>query len=222
MFWKKIPSNSGLLYVILDTDIIDKARRDTVKLTQELASSGVDIVQLRAKNLSDKKMLSLARKLSSLIHSHRKLFLINDRPDIAYLSRADGVHLGLDDISASDARKLLGPGKVIGKTVHSLSELRALGAEPLDYLSVGPVFATALKPTLKPLSRRSLVSIIGQSKKLTFAIGGITLYNNTSLFELGVTNIVVCRDIILAKSIKKTVAAYRDVFQKFFKKSRAE
>ncbi len=211
MNWKRKSSKNGLLYVILDKEVIDKARINIYSLADKLAYFGADIFQLRAKGISDKEYLSLAIKLSKIIRKRRKIFIVNDRADIAYLSGACGLHLGESDISLSQARKIIGKQAIIGKTIHSLKELKVLDAREseLDYVSFGPAFKTKTKPELKPLTSKKLKVLIAKSKKLMFAIGGINQYNIETLLKSGIKNIAVCRGIILAKNLEISVKKYK-------------
>jgi len=211
MNWKRKSSKNGLLYVILDKEVIDTAGINIFSLADKLAHFGVDIFQLRAKGISDKKYLSIAVKLSKIIRKRKKLFIVNDRADIVYLSKASGLHLGENDISLSQARKIVGKQAIIGKTIHSLRELENLkGKEAkVDYISIGPAFKTKTKPDLRPLTSKKLKALISKGEKLMFAIGGINQYNIESLLESGIRNIAICRGIILAKNLKTRVKEYK-------------
>ena len=220
MNWKRKSSRNGLLYVILDKEVIDKARINIFSLADKLAHFGVDIFQLRAKGISDKKYLSIAVKLSKIIRKRKKLFIVNDRADIAHFSKASGLHLGENDISLNQARKIVGKQAIIGKTIHSLEELEKLNDTKceqrgrVEYISFGPVFKTKTKPKLRPLTSKKLQAMIKKSKKLIFAIGGITQYNIGSLLESGIRNVAVCRGIILAKNLKTRVKEYKKCLKK--------
>lgn len=217
MSWKRKSSKNGLLYVILDKKVIDAARGNIFTLADKLAYYGVDLLQLRAKNINDKEFLFLAKRLSQIIRQRKKLFIVNDRADIAYLSGAGGLHLGEKDIAADQARKLLGKKALIGRTIHHQKELKNIHPE-INYISFGPAFKTKTKPGLMPLTLRKLKALISKSKeannKLIFAIGGINLYNIESLLESGVKNIAVCRDILEAKNLKTTVKEYKKCLKK--------
>jgi len=212
--WKKGSLKNGLLYVILDTEVTRSNNINIFSLAEKLAYAGVDIFQLRAKNLSDKDLLTTARKLSKLIRKRKKLFIVNDRADIASLSGADGLHLGAEDISVQDAKKIIGKSAIVGKTIHSLAELRRFSKEKVNYLSIGPAFKTKTKPSLSPLMIKKLKSLARKSKKLTFAIGGINLYNIDSLVKNGINNIAVCRGIILQKNLKSIVEKYKQCLRR--------
>jgi len=202
--------------VILDKDIIDKAGKDIFSLADKLCVYGADILQLRAKNTDGKELLSIAEKLAKIIHKHKKAFIVNDRADIALLSGAHGLHLGEKDIPVQQARKITGKKMLIGKTVHSLSELKRSLKEDIDYIGIGPAFRTKTKPQLTPLSLEALKTMAAKSKKLTFAIGGINLYNISSLAEHGINNAAVCRGVILSKNLKNCVKNYKRCLQKTF------
>lgn len=197
------------LYVILDTEIIDENNLNIFKLANILSKYEVDMFQLRAKNLPDKDFFSTAIKLAKIIHKRKKIFIVNDRTDIAYLCKADGVHLGKDDISSDSARKILGKKSIVGKTIHSLKELETFQKEDIDYVSVGPVFKTQIKPDLSPLEEKKLPKILKEARKTVFAIGGINLYNIPFLIELGINNIAVCQGVILGKNLKNTVKEFK-------------
>ncbi len=214
--WKKKSSKNGLLYVILDTKVTGPNKIDIFSLTKRLATFGVDVFQLRVKNLPDKNLLALAKKLSKIIHKKRKLFIVKDRADIAYLCGADGLHIGSEDISCKDARKILDKKAIVGRTVHSLVELNRFSKEKIDYVSIGPIFKTKTKPELSPLKIKKLQSLAKKTKKLTFAIGGINLYNIDSLVKIGINNIAVCRGVILQKNLKPTIKAYKQCLKKAF------
>lgn len=214
MSWKRKPSRNGLLYVILDKEVIDKAEANIFSLADKLAHFGVDIIQLRAKGISDKEYLCLAKKLSKIIRKRKKLFIVNDRADITYLSNASGLHLGEGDVSVKEARKILGKQVIIGKTIHSLKELKNLSKIGLDYISLGPAFKTKTKPSLKPLTSKKLKTMIVKSGKLIFAIGGITQYNIESLLESGIKNFAICRDILLANNLETIIKKYRKCLKK--------
>jgi len=214
--WKKNLSGHGLLYAILDKKIIEEADLDIFSLTDELAHCGVDIFQLRVKETADKKLLQLARRLTKIIHKRRRIFIVNDRADIAYLSEADGLHIGKNDISPKEARKILGEKAILGSTVHSLGELRSFQKAKTNYIGIGPAFKTKTKPSLTPLRSKELRTMISNANKLVFAIGGINLYNVGSLIAMGIQNVAVCRGLILCKDLKEAVREYKECLAKAF------
>jgi len=181
-------------------------------MAQRLARAGqVDIFQLRVLHSSDRNTVKLAKSLSKIVHKYKKMFIINNRADIAYLAGADGIHLGEEDIPIHLARKIL-PNKLIGKTVHSLEELENSQKENIDYLSLGPVFRSQTKPNLKPLGLKKLKNMIKYIRFPFFVIGGINVNNLDKLKKLGRINIALCEGILsspdpvqMAREIKETL-----------------
>lgn len=202
------------LYVILDTAVTYENNLDIFATADKLAKYGADIFQLRNKNICDKKLLEIACKLKKILGKRKKKFIINDRADIAYLSDADGLHLGKNDIPPDKARKILKKNKLIGKTAHSLKELEQFQKEPIDYFGIGPVFETETKPELPPLKITQLKIMISSAQKAIFAIGGINLYNINSLCKLGIKNIALSRGILLSKDFKSTVEGLKECLRK--------
>ena len=132
-----------------------KSDIDFLKVIEKSIEGGIDIIQLREKDESETKILSLAKEIKKIISGTDVLFLINDRVDLALAADADGVHLGQDDLSVIEARKITREGFIIGLSTHSMEQgknaVRAYGNTPLaDYLGVGPVFPTPTKPDYKP------------------------------------------------------------------------
>ena len=206
----------GLLYVILDNQTIEENNLDIYKLAEELSLQEIDFFQFRFKNLSDKKAVEISLKLSKILHKRRKVFIINNRPDIALASGADGVHLGKEDFPLNLVRKVLKNKKIVGRTVHSYAEFLQVKDEKIDYLSVGPIFPTSLKPELIPISQEDAEKIQKEAKKLIFAIGGINLKNLKKVLNMGFKNIALCQGLILSKNLKKTIRCLKEklIFKK--------
>ena len=167
------------------------------------------MLQLRFDKGSDREFLEIASKLAGIIHKKKKIFIVNNRVDIAFVTGSDGVHLGADDIDAEAARSILGYNKIVGRTIHYPRELKFLNEKDIDYFSVGPVFTTKTKPSLKPISRTSLAKIVSSVGKPLFAIGGINSANSCLLPKMNIKNISLCRGIILSKDIDKTTKELR-------------
>lgn len=208
----------GLLYVILDNQVIEKNNLDIYKLAEELSLQEIDFFQFRFKNLSDKKAVEISFKLSKIFHKRKKIFIINNRPDIALVSDADGVHLGEKDFPVNLARKVLKDKKIVGRTIHSYTEFLQIKDEKIDYLSVGPIFPTELKPNLACFPSKDIKKILKNSKKPVFAIGGINLKNFKKVLSMGFKNIALCRGVILSENLEKTVKYFKRELEKLFKK----
>lgn len=131
------------LYVLITQSACKRPWLETAQLAIE---GGADCLQLREKNLPDANFLVAAKQLVDLCHRHNVLCIINDRPDIALLCNADGLHLGQDDLPASHARKILGNQKIIGVSTHNLEQARQAVLDGADYIGVGPIFKSPTKP----------------------------------------------------------------------------
>ena len=128
-------------------------------------------------------------------------FIVNDRVDIACISGADGVHLGQEDISVTEARKILGPRKIIGRSCQTIAHVRAAVGEGADYIGFGSVFKTLTKPGREPMDLARLRVAAGRSRVPLFAIGGITQENLGQVIVCGVSRVAICRDILLSDDI---------------------
>jgi thiamine-phosphate pyrophosphorylase len=197
------------LYPIIDPEISPRPLRS---LIAELARAGVSLVQLREKKSSSKQFLEDALELRELARQHGLRVIINDRTDIAWLSDAQGVHLGQEDLPVVEARKILGPNKIIGSSTHNLQQALEAQETSADYVAIGPIFATRSKEKPGPIVKWSeLQEIRTKVTKPLIAIGGITTENVKSLFEIGVDSVAVIRDILCAKDTGGKVQEFLDL-----------
>lgn len=179
-------------------------------MAQRFVKSGVDIVQYRFKSIPDRQALAVAGKLVKIVHRSKKILLINDRLDIGILSGADGVHLGEGDIPAIRARTLLGKSKIIGKTVHSRQEFRQSQREPVDYISLGPVYPPGIKHGMKAWGLGPIAALAGRSRIPVFVIGGITVANVNRIVRCGITRVAVGKALLAAGNIPETVRNFKE------------
>ena len=143
-------------------------------------------VQLRGKHLSSRDLFEECRRLVALARPLSLKVIVNDRADLAWLSGADGVHLGQEDLPAVEARRILGEQAIIGLSTHGLEQARQAQQSPVDYVAIGPVFPTRTKENPDPVvGRQELQAIREHVTKPLVAIGGITLENVPALFESG-------------------------------------
>jgi thiamine-phosphate pyrophosphorylase len=162
----------GGLHVLTDTSI--QHRFGHAELATLAARGGANVVQLRAKSASTRQLLDWGREAKEACREHGCLFLINDRVDVALALPADGVHLGQDDMPVGTARRLLGPGAVIGSSVHNLAELRQAAEEGASYVAFGPMYRTRTKlDTDKVKELHELSALCEASLLPVIAIGGI-------------------------------------------------
>ena len=174
-------------------------------------SCGVRIVQYRNKDANTKEMYEEAVRLREICS--KALFLIDDRIDIALASDADGVHLGQSDVPYVAARKILGPDKIIGITVHNLSE--ALEAQRLgaDYLGVSPIFPTATKPDAgKPAGIVLIEKIRALVDIPLIAIGGINLANAPDVIRAGADGLCAISAVVTKEDVGEEIRKFQELF----------
>jgi thiamine-phosphate pyrophosphorylase len=195
------------LYPILDADLL--AGRPCGAAVAALASGGARIVQLRAKGVSDRVFFALAQDALRAAREAGVLFVVNDRPDVALVLGADGVHLGQDDLPPAAARRLLGDEAVIGWSTHSLEQLARAGEEPVDYVAFGPVFPTATKRDADPVVG---LDLLRAARALTarplVAIGGITSQNARAIASAGADGLAVISALLAAPDLAAAVRAF--------------
>jgi thiamine-phosphate pyrophosphorylase len=176
------------LYVLITEST---CKRPWLEVAQAAVAGGADCLQLREKTLDSGEFLRRAKLLVDLCHDANILCIVNDRPDVALLANADGVHLGQTDLPATEARKLLGPDKLIGVSTHHLDHAKQAHLDGADYLGVGPVFPSPTKPRdfLPGLNYARQAAI--ETPLPTVAIAGITEQNADEVIATGVQAMAV-------------------------------
>ena len=160
---------------------------------------GAGVVQLRAKGAGGRPFLEAARAMARLLEGRDIPFVVNDRVDIAALVPGAGVHLGQDDLPVGEARKLLGPGRLIGVSAHTPEEARQAEVDGADYLGAGPAFPTRTKSdTAPPQTRESFARIAAAVSLPVVAIGGIEAGNVHTLRGLGLAGVAVSSAVCLS------------------------
>ena len=133
-------------------------------------------VQLRYKGADEAEHLQVAIALRKITRGTATLFIVNDRPDIALSAGADGIHVGQEDLSPEEARRLIGPKRLLGLSTHNLKQVEAANDAPVDYIGFGPLYATTSKAKPDPvLGPTSLAEALAITRHPIVAIGGLTL-----------------------------------------------
>ena len=179
-------------------------RKSLVEIARGCIKAGVKIIQLRDKT-EDVRGFYRNALLIREITKGKALFIINDRSDIAKLVNADGLHIGQDDLPVQAVRRLLDPGKIIGKSCHSLKQAILAQKEGAGYLSIGPIFTTPTKPNYPAVGLKLLKSVQKKIKIPVIAIGGIDKNNIGLVRAAGAKNIAVVRAICEARNIEKAI-----------------
>lgn len=183
------------------------------RLVAGLLEAGVRMIQLRDKRLSLPELLDRGRRAVALAHRRaagRVLVVINDRADVAAAVHAAGVHVGAEDLPIASARRVLGPGALVGCTAHSLTEARAAVVDGADYLGVGPCFPSPTKSFASFAPTEFLSGVVREIALPSFAIGGVTLERLDGLLGLGIRRVAVASAITEAADPAAAAAAFNE------------
>ncbi len=191
------------LYAILDP--AQTKGRPANSILRALLDGGSALIQLRAKEMAAKEFFRLASEARELTLRQGSLLIINDRVDIALATRADGVHVGQEDLPLRAARKLM-RNKIIGVSTHSLSQAQEAERDGASYIGFGPIFGTATKETgYAPRGLAMLREIRRAVKIPVVAIGGIKEDNVTQVWEAGADAAAIISDIMEARDVAEKV-----------------
>lgn len=184
-------------------------RPDLEAFVAACVRGGVDVVQLRDKHLDARPLLRRAATLRRVCHDLGVPFVLNDRPDLALEAGADGVHVGQDDAPPALARRILGPGAIVGLSTHGPAELEAAAGEPVDYLSAGPVVPTPTKPG-RPGTGTAYAGLATRRAPVpVFVTGGVSEDTIQGLVDAGVRRFVVVRALTEAPDPEAAARALR-------------
>jgi thiamine-phosphate pyrophosphorylase len=199
------------LYVIIDRGIIKK--RDCLEVANAALRGGADILQLRDKSSDDRSFLEHAKALKNLTKNYKRLFIVNDRVDIACIIGADGVHLGQEDMPIESARKILKKG-IIGISTHSVEQAKRAEKKGADYIGIGPIYKTEAKKAYLPIGPSVLHRISTVINAPFFAIGGISLNNIKKVKKAGAKRVAVISSAIMTADVDQSVRKLREAIDR--------
>lgn len=203
------------VYVV--TDRFVNPSRSHLDIAKAAVAGGASAVQLRDKEATTRQLLEWARAIREITWRTPTLFLVNDRVDIALAADADGVHVGDEDLPVPVARRLLGAGKIIGRSIANEEEALQAVAEGADYVSLGSIFATSTKPDAgAPIGVHAIqrVRAVLPPGYPLVVIGGITLQNAPLAFEQGADAVAVVSAVACAEDPVAAVRAFRELWEK--------
>ena len=178
------------LYLVLDPDLCE-GPQGMVRTARLAAENGATAIQLRAPHWKKRQWLETAREIKTVLTALNVPLIINDQVDIALAIDADGVHVGQQDLPAIEARRLIGPHKILGLSVSNATQLAAV-SEGVDYLGIGPVYPTGTKPDAAAvLGVREFAKLVASANLPVVGIGGIAKDNCAPLFENGAHGVAV-------------------------------
>jgi thiamine-phosphate diphosphorylase len=193
------------LYLITDSDISGINHEEIVSLALK---GGIRVVQLREKEMPKDEILKVALRLREITKRYGALLIINDYVDIAKHSDADGVHLGQEDLSIEEARRILGPDRIIGVSTHNLKEALEAQSRGSDYIGLGPIFPTETKETGPPIGTEIIRKVKENVNIPVVAIGGINLDNLFEVIESGADAVAIISAIAGSGDITETVIRF--------------
>ncbi len=203
--WRNEKLAAAKLYLLVDGQA---SSDDLAAVVTPVLAAGVDIVQLRDKTLKDRELLSRARTLRAITRG-KCLFIVNDRPDIAALADADGVHVGQDELTVKDARTIVGVHKLIGVSTHTLAQAEAAVNDGADYLGCGPTFPSHTKQFTDFPGIDFLREVAGKIHLPAFAISGITQQTLPEVLRAGFRRIAVSGAVLNALDPASAASALR-------------
>ncbi|MBI1903009.1 MAG: thiamine phosphate synthase [Planctomycetia bacterium] len=188
------------LYVLIDGR---GSAEEFSRLAESLVTAGVHVLQLRDKSLDDRRLLDRARLLKSITAGTGTLVIVNDRPDLALLAQADGVHVGQEELPVHEARRivgaaLVGPGRLVGVSAHTIEQARAAVLGGADYIGVGPAFRSGTKKFASFPGLEFVRQVAAEIRLPAFAIGGITLENVDQVLAAGLSRVAVSGAVLEA------------------------
>ena len=194
------------LYVLIDGGRSIEAFE---QLARQLTEAGADLIQLRDKQLCDRELAARGRVLRDITRGSNTLFIVNDRPDIAAIVGADGVHVGQDELSVADSRAVLGSNRLVGVSIHSIEQARQAILDGADYIGCGPTFPSRTKEFSEFPGLALLQAVANEISLPAFAIGGVTLENLPQIFGTGFRRVAVSGCVTSAKDPGTAIAELR-------------
>ncbi len=209
------------LYLVTDRSL--SLGRDMEWVVEEAVKGGVTMVQIREKDCSTREFVGLAMRLKKMLSLYGVPLIINDRVDVALAADADGLHIGQSDMPYEMARKLLGPGKIIGLSVENIGQVHEANRFDVDYIGISPVFSTATKTDIaQPFGISGVRDVMAVSKHPAVAIGGINPENALEIMQAGANGIAVVSAICSAESPYQAAQALKTKVQSYYSEYETE
>ena len=187
------------LYAILDLSYVDIS--DSNRVVELLIDGGVDLIQLRGKNVNLETLSRVAADLHPITSRAGLPLIINDHSEIAASVSLEGVHVGQDDLSIQEVRQKVDRACLVGKSTHSVDQAVAAQVEGADYIGFGPLFATPTKPNYSPIGLNHIAEVHEKVRLPIFCIGGIKLDNLRDVIAAGARRVVIVSDLLQAPLI---------------------
>jgi thiamine-phosphate pyrophosphorylase len=203
------------LYGIVDRGYVNE--NDIESVAHALIKGGADVIQLRAKGCDEDEILEMARQIVLICREAQVPFIVNDFPEIAKQMKADGVHVGQDDGSLIDVRRIVGDEMIVGRSTHSVEQAEQALLDGVDYIGFGPLFPTPTKKGRPAIGLENIALVEDKvgSEIPVFCIGGITRKNVINVAQAGAKRVVVVSDLLTAESIEEATASVKNIIINF-------
>lgn len=194
------------IYPILDTTSLDRLGADPLSAARAFIEGGAQILQFRHKSFWNRETFAQADRIAALCREAGVTFVVNDRADYAAILHA-ALHVGQDDLHPADARRVVGPGAILGFSTHNPEQMREADSLPVDYVAFGPVFPTVSKDRPDPtVGLEGLRAVRALTTKPLVAIGGITRANAGRCFDAGADSVAVIGDLLPVSFTNRTLS----------------
>jgi len=191
--------------------IADASFGDPIRLAQILFDAGVRLLQVRNKTANSRELLQQVERILSFAPPDGQV-IVNDRADVALIANATGVHLGQTDLPPASARQILGSNRIVGVSTHNLEQALEADQLPVDYIAVGPIFATTTKRNPDPvIGVEGLAEICRAIRTPVVAIGGIQLADAEQVLKTGVASIAVIRNLLDSPNVELQVRSWLEL-----------
>ena len=188
------------LYAIIDADVCARENRAPADVARAFLSAGATLIQLRCKSWGSAAFLDLANAIVEDANRAGGMVIVNDRADVAALSQVRGLHVGQDDLTPADARKVIGDEQWLGLSTHTPAQWQSAVTEPVSYIAIGPVFDTGTKATGYAAVGLTTVTRAADAARAAglpvVAIGGITRDNAASVIDAGAASVAIISDLL--------------------------
>lgn len=202
------------LYLVLTSNY--RKEIDPLKIAEQAIEGGVDILQMREKDLSKDQLLFLGKQYRELCNRSNTVFIVNDDPELSVELDACGVHMGQEDLKKykiKGIRSIVSKKRIIGLSTHNLKQFREANMADIDYIAFGPLFRTKTKDYF--IGTNDLITVLKEAVKPVFCIGGITLKNVEHILTCGASNIAVISAIMKAEDITLQTKIFKDCIRGF-------
>ncbi len=197
------------IYAILDLGYVPE--ESLTSIATDLCDGGAQLLQLRAKNHTEKQILQMAQIVRPICARHGIPFIVNDYPRVAAMVNADGIHLGQDDGNLDDARRDAGNCSLVGRSTHSIRQAQKAQDEGADYIGFGPLHATATKPGRSAIGLQDIAEAHRHVSIPVYCIGGINLQNLDTVVCAGAKNVVIVSDLLQSNDIPSYIKRAKSI-----------